>query len=94
MRASGATVAPNHDLIFGRDITKLKTKYVLSADASLFILSDVAYAQEQAVTIGYVGPTTGNATHSGKDNENSARMAIDDLNKKGITIGGKQINSS
>jgi branched-chain amino acid transport system substrate-binding protein len=29
--------------------------------------------------------------HYGKDNENGARMAIDDLNKKGVTIGGKKV---
>ncbi|MBI3369615.1 MAG: branched-chain amino acid ABC transporter substrate-binding protein [Burkholderiales bacterium] len=29
--------------------------------------------------------------HYGKDNENGARMAVDDLNKKGVTIGGKKV---
>ena len=28
--------------------------------------------------------------HLGKDNENGARMAIDELNAKGVTIGGKK----
>jgi len=30
------------------------------------------------VKIGHVGPTTGPQAHLGKDNENGARMAIDD----------------
>ena len=42
------------------------------------------------VKIGHVGPTSGGIAHLGKDNENGARMAIDDLNAKGVTIGGKK----
>jgi ABC-type branched-subunit amino acid transport system substrate-binding protein len=29
--------------------------------------------------------------HYGKDNENGARMAIEELNAQGVTIGGKKI---
>ena len=48
-------------------------------------------AQEQVVKIGHVGPLSGQIAHLGKDNENGARMAIDALNAKGMTIGGKKI---
>jgi len=48
------------------------------------------YAQE-VVKIGHVGPTSGGIAHLGKDNENGAKMAIDDLNAKGTTIGGKKV---
>lgn len=48
-------------------------------------------AQEQVVKIGHVGPLSGQIAHLGKDNENGARMAIDVLNTKGVTIGGKKI---
>ena len=48
-------------------------------------------APEAVVKIGHVGPTTGPQAHLGKDNENGARMAIDDANAKGITIDGKKI---
>jgi branched-chain amino acid transport system substrate-binding protein len=40
------------------------------------------------VKIGHVGPTSGSIAHLGKDNENGARMAIDELNAKGVMIGG------
>jgi len=50
-----------------------------------------ASAQE-VVKIGHVGPTSGQIAHLGKDNENGARMAIDELNAKGVTIGGKKVN--
>jgi len=41
------------------------------------------------VKIGHVGATSGAVAHLGKDNENGARMAIDELNAAGITIGDK-----
>ena len=43
------------------------------------------------VKIGHVGPTSGAIAHLGKDNENGARMAIEELNAQGVTIGGKKI---
>ena len=43
------------------------------------------------VKIGHVGPTSGAIAHLGKDNENGARMAIEELNAKGVTIGGKKV---
>jgi len=50
-----------------------------------------AFAQEQVVKIGHVAPLSGPIAHLGKDNENGARMAIEELNAKGISIGGKKI---
>ena len=41
------------------------------------------------VKIGHVGPTSGAIAHLGKDNENGARMAIDELNAAGLKIDGK-----
>lgn len=43
------------------------------------------------VKIGHVAPLTGPQAHLGKDNENAARMAIDELNAKGLEIGGAKI---
>ncbi len=50
-----------------------------------------AGAQEQIVKIGHVAPLSGQIAHLGKDNENGARMAIDVLNAKGVTLGGKKV---
>ena len=51
-----------------------------------------APAQAQAsVKIGTASPLSGPGAHQGKDIENGARMAIDDLNAKGIAIGGKKV---
>jgi len=58
--------------------------------AAVVMLGANAYAQDMVVKIGHVGPTSGAIAHLGKDNENGARMAIDELNAKGVTIGGKK----
>jgi len=50
-----------------------------------------AFAQEQVIRIGHVAPMTGASAHLGKDNENGARMAIEELNAKDMTIGGKKV---
>lgn len=46
-------------------------------------------AEAQVVKIGHVGPTSGAIAHLGKDNENGARMAIEELNAAGLVIDGK-----
>jgi branched-chain amino acid transport system substrate-binding protein len=46
---------------------------------------------EVTVKLGHVAPLTGPQAHLGKDNENAARMAIDELNAKGLEIGGAKI---
>jgi branched-chain amino acid transport system substrate-binding protein len=46
---------------------------------------------QQVVKIGHVGPVSGPNAHLGKDNENAARMAIDELNAKGFSIGGQKV---
>jgi len=46
---------------------------------------------EMVVKIGHIAPTSGAIAHLGKDNENGARMAIEDLNAKGLTIDGKKV---
>jgi len=50
-----------------------------------------APAANEIVKIGHVGPTSGAIAHLGKDNENGARMAIEELNASGLTIDGKKV---
>jgi branched-chain amino acid transport system substrate-binding protein len=70
---------------------KFNTKLIPLAGAIAFAFAGTAFAQEQVVKIGHVAPLSGAIAHLGKDNENGSRMAIDELNAKGITIGGKKI---
>jgi branched-chain amino acid transport system substrate-binding protein len=67
-----------------------KIKMIPLAAAIALSLSASAYAQEQTVKIAHVGPITGPIAHIGKDNENGAKMAIEELNAKGITLDGKK----
>ena len=59
--------------------------------AALVMVGGAASAQDMVVKIGHVAPTSGGIAHLGKDNENGAKMAIDELNAKGATIGGKKV---
>src|SRR5258706_13116512 len=63
----------------------------LVAFAASMLVAGTAFAQDMVVKIGHVGPTSGGIAHLGKDNENGAKMAIDELNAKGVTIGGKKV---
>ena len=50
-----------------------------------------AAPESLVVKIGHVGPTSGAIAHLGKDNENGAKMAIDELNAAGVKIDGKAV---
>ncbi|EEA03420.1 Extracellular ligand-binding receptor [Burkholderia sp. H160] len=49
-----------------------------------------AYADE-TVTIGHVAPLTGAIAHLGKDNENGARLAVEEINAKGLVVAGQKV---
>ncbi len=68
---------------------QVKLKVIVAA--TLSVLAGAAMAQDMVVKIGHVAPVSGAQAHYGKDNENGARMAIEDLNAKGVTIGGKKV---
>jgi branched-chain amino acid transport system substrate-binding protein len=68
---------------------QVKPKAIVAA--TLSVLASAAMAQDMVVKIGHVAPVSGAQAHYGKDNENGARMAIEDLNAKGVTIGGKKV---
>lgn len=50
--------------------------------------SGVASAKDVIVKIGHIAPLSGPQAHYGKDNEQGARLAIDDLNKMKISLDG------
>src|SRR5262249_40487577 len=84
----GFTFSISTSTRLGGSSMHIKLNMIIGAAA--FTLAGVAYAQE-VVKIGHVGPTSGEIAHLGKDNENGARMAIDELNAKGVKIGGKAV---
>ncbi len=67
---------------------QVKLNVIIAATA--LTLGGSVFAQDLVVKIGHVAPTSGAIAHLGKDNENGARLAIEELNAKGVTIGGKK----
>lgn len=68
---------------------QMKLKLTMLAAAASF--AGFSYAQDMVVKIGHVGPISGSIAHLGKDNENGAKMAVEELNAKGVMIGGKKV---
>ena len=66
-------------------------KVLTLAAAALLLAAQSASAQEQVVKVGVSGPLSGSNAFAGKDNENGVRLAIDELNAKKMTIGGKPV---
>jgi branched-chain amino acid transport system substrate-binding protein len=68
------------------------SRLALSIAVSAYCATFTGFVQAQTVIkIGHVAPLTGNQAHLGKDNENGARLAIEDLNEKKIKIGGQEV---
>lgn len=64
---------------------------VAAACLCLYTAAAAAPASAQnVIRIGHVAATSGPIAHLGKDNENGARMAVDELNAKGVMIGGQR----
>src|SRR3984885_5485178 len=63
----------------------------MRAAALLFASREKTAMADEIVKIGHVAPLTGGIAHLGKDNENGARLAIEEINAKGLIIGGREI---
>jgi branched-chain amino acid transport system substrate-binding protein len=70
---------------------QFKTKLIPLAGLLALALAGCDAGKGNVIKIGHVAPITGPSAHLGKDNENGAKMAIDELNAKGVTIGGKKV---
>ena len=77
------------------------TKFALPTCAALLVLTvavtfsasasaSASATEELIIKIGHVAPLSGGAAHLGKDNENGARMAIEELNASQTLINGKR----
>lgn len=69
----------------------MELKFKIALVAGVAAVSGIASAQDVVVKIGHAAPISGAQASYGKDNENGARMAIDDLNARGVVIGGKKV---
>ena len=75
---------------FPTKATVVKTTTIAGAVALVLAAGATAAQAEDIIKIGHVAATSGPIAHLGKDNENGARMAVDELNAKGVVIGGKK----
>jgi branched-chain amino acid transport system substrate-binding protein len=50
-----------------------------------------AAPSEMTVKIGSTSPLTGPQAHLGKDQENGVKLALEEVNAKGLTLGGKKV---
>jgi len=69
----------------------MQMKFKLTVLAAITSFAGLTFAQDMVVKIGHVGPLSGSIAHLGKDNENGAKMAVEELNAKGVMIGGKKV---
>ena len=61
------------------------------AGASAATAAAAPASEATVVKIGHAAPLTGGIAHLGKDNENGARLAVEEINKQGLTIDGHKI---
>ena len=66
------------------------TKLALACIAAAAVLAGCG-KQSSDIKIGHVGPITGGIAHLGKDNENGARLAIEQANEAKIKLGGMEV---
>jgi branched-chain amino acid transport system substrate-binding protein len=66
------------------------TKLALACIAAAAVLAGCG-KQSSDIKIGHAGPTTGGIAHLGKDNENGARLAVEQANEAKIKLGGKEV---
>ncbi len=67
------------------------TSKVVLAGLLASVFAANAQAQEMIIKLGHVAPMSGGQAHYGRDNANGAILAVEDLNAKGIKIGGKPV---
>jgi branched-chain amino acid transport system substrate-binding protein len=61
------------------------------AGAVCVLACSAARSNDLQVRIGHVAPMSGSQAHLGKDLQNGAQMAIDELNARGVAIGGRKV---
>jgi len=69
----------------------MKHRLLGLAIASAFAAASAPVAAQTVVKIGHVAPLTGSIAHLGKDNELGGKLAVEELNARKVTIGGKQV---
>lgn len=73
----------------------MKTAMRSLVTSALLLLASNVIAQTPAdvtVKLGFASPLTGGQAHLGKDNENGARLAIDEINASRLMVAGRRVH--
>ena len=70
---------------------RFKQTLIPLSGAMVLALAGGAYADDLVVKIGHSGPLSGSNAFAGKDNENGVRLAVEELNRKKISVAGKTL---
>ncbi|MEN2474796.1 branched-chain amino acid ABC transporter substrate-binding protein [Burkholderia sp. GS2Y] len=69
-----------------------KSNAFLAAVATVILSTQVTSVfADQVARIGFAAPLTGGSARAGKDSENGARLAVEEINSKGLVVGGSKI---
>jgi branched-chain amino acid transport system substrate-binding protein len=63
----------------------------ISFGSSLMVLGASGALADDVVKIGHAAPLTGVNAHLGKDTENGARLAVEEINAQGLIIKGRKV---
>jgi branched-chain amino acid transport system substrate-binding protein len=69
----------------------MNNKLSITLIAAAIALIGCGEQKPSEIRIGHVAPLTGGIAHLGKDNENGARLAIDQANQAKLQIGGQTV---
>ncbi|RQR25735.1 branched-chain amino acid ABC transporter substrate-binding protein [Burkholderia sp. Bp9143] len=69
----------------------VKLKLISLGAVSLFASLSVNVYADQTVKIGHFAPLTGMSAHVGKDDQNGALLAVEEINAAGLVIAGQKI---
>ena len=71
--------------------TRYHGKLCVRIGVSLIVLGSAGAFADEVVKIGHAAPLTGANAEWGKDTENGARLAVEEINAKGLVIGGQKV---
>jgi branched-chain amino acid transport system substrate-binding protein len=71
--------------------TRCHGKLCARIGVSLIMLGSAGAFADEVVKIGHAAPLTGANAEWGKDTENGARLAVEEINAKGLVIGGQKV---
>lgn len=69
----------------------MNRKWVPVGALAMLLAANTNAFADAVVRIGQVGPLTGQIAHLGKDQQNGAQLAVEEINKQGLVVGGQKI---